>query len=244
MAPLALHHIDVAMRKSKHFYVRKAHRWISIFVGVQLLMWTASGLYFSWTDIDEIHGDQFLAPGAQSTALRDLRFPDLDMEVSGLGLRFIDNRAHLWINGAVLIDPANGTVKPGVSKDEAEGIARRHIKDEYHLVSSTLLTEAGRHHEYRGRPLPAWVITFAGPTTLTAYVSQRDGSFQRVRHRSWRIFDFLWMLHTMDYQGRDDFNNAVLRAFSLFALSVVLTGFILFFVSRANRNAQKLKAGR
>ena len=68
-APLVLHHIDVAMSRSKHFYVRKAHRWISVFVGVQLLMWTASGLYFSWTDIDEIHGDQFLSP-----ALQPLRF--------------------------------------------------------------------------------------------------------------------------------------------------------------------------
>lgn len=39
--------------------IRKAHRYLGIFLGIQFLMWTISGMYFSWTDIDEIHGDQF-----------------------------------------------------------------------------------------------------------------------------------------------------------------------------------------
>ena len=40
-------------------WIRKAHRYLGIFLGIQFLMWTISGMYFSWTDIDEIHGDQF-----------------------------------------------------------------------------------------------------------------------------------------------------------------------------------------
>ena len=39
--------------------IRKAHRYLGLFIGIQFLMWTISGLYFSWTDIDEIHGDYF-----------------------------------------------------------------------------------------------------------------------------------------------------------------------------------------
>ena len=39
--------------------IRKTHRYLGLFLGVQFLLWTISGLYFSWTDIDEIHGDQF-----------------------------------------------------------------------------------------------------------------------------------------------------------------------------------------
>ena len=33
------------------------------------------------------------------------------------------------------------------------------------------------------------------------------------------------MTHTMDYQGRDNFNTIVLRAFSLLGLITVLSGF-------------------
>ncbi len=45
------------MAKSKHYYIRRAHRYLGVLLGIQFLLWTVSGLYFSWTDIDEIHGD-------------------------------------------------------------------------------------------------------------------------------------------------------------------------------------------
>lgn len=45
------------MAKSKHYYIRKAHRYLGVILGIQFLIWTISGLYFSWTNIDEIHGD-------------------------------------------------------------------------------------------------------------------------------------------------------------------------------------------
>jgi hypothetical protein len=38
---------------------RKTHRFLGIFIGIQFLFWTLSGLYFSWTNLDEIHGDQY-----------------------------------------------------------------------------------------------------------------------------------------------------------------------------------------
>ncbi len=39
--------------------IRKAHRYLGLFLGIQFLFWTISGLYFSWTDLNEIHGDYF-----------------------------------------------------------------------------------------------------------------------------------------------------------------------------------------
>ena len=38
---------------------RKTHGFLGIFIGIQFLFWTLSGLYFSWTNLDEIHGDQY-----------------------------------------------------------------------------------------------------------------------------------------------------------------------------------------
>ena len=55
--------------------------------------------------------------------------------------------------------------------------------------------------------------------------------FKKVRHQSWRWFDFLWMGHTMDYKGRDNFNNILLRIFSLFGVFTVLSGFVLWGTS-------------
>ena len=75
------------------------------------------------------------------------------------------------------------------------------------------IDEAGPHHEYRERLLPAYVISYKSDESIKAYVSVADGKFQTVRHRSWRWFDFLWMTHTMDYQTRDNFNTTVLKSF-------------------------------
>lgn len=36
---------------------RKWHRYLGVVLGIQFLLWTLGGLYFSWTDIDEIRGD-------------------------------------------------------------------------------------------------------------------------------------------------------------------------------------------
>jgi hypothetical protein len=38
-------------------YIRKAHRYLGVSLGIQFLFWTLGGLYFSWTNIDEIRGE-------------------------------------------------------------------------------------------------------------------------------------------------------------------------------------------
>ena len=45
-----------------------------------------------------------------------------------------------------------------------------------------------------------------------------------VRTGAWRLKDFFWMLHTMDYRGRDDFNNPLLVTAGVAAVWVGLTG--------------------
>jgi hypothetical protein len=63
------------------------------------------------------------------------------------------------------------------------------------------------------------------------------------RNNKWRIFDFLWMGHTMDYKSGDNFNNFLLRTFSLFGLVTILSGFALYFVSsKTIRNMKKKTA--
>ena len=45
------------MRRKWHLRIRRLHRYLGVILGIQFLFWTISGLYFSWTNIDEIHGD-------------------------------------------------------------------------------------------------------------------------------------------------------------------------------------------
>ena len=215
-------------------WIRKAHRYLGIFLGIQFLMWTISGMYFSWTDIDEIHGDQFKNEEPKQTAFSDLLGTgqlDSKQPIQSLELLEIAEEPYYWINEAKLYNAKTGEEKEGITKEEAQEVAQRYMLPELKIAAIKRIEEVGDHHEYRGRPLPAYEISYKTDENLKAYVAIENGAFQTVRHRDWRWFDFLWMTHTMDYDTRDNFNTIVLRAFSLLGLITVLSGFLLWYIS-------------
>lgn len=116
----------------------------------------------------------------------------------------------------LLADAATGQLRGPLTKKEAVGIASRRFNGTPGVKSVEYLTRAGRHHEYRENPLPAYAVNFEHPTAPTVYVASELGTVQKFRNKKWLLFDFLWMLHTMDYQGRDNFGNMLLRVFSIF----------------------------
>jgi len=221
------------MKKTTHYWVRKSHRYLGLFTGIQFLLWTIGGLYFSWTNIDDIHGDQFHKEMMHHSIPSDLlaNIKDSTLQIEMIDLRFIDHQPYFWINNEQLINAKTGEIKSEVTEKEALGIAQMHLINELKVKEIKRIEETGKHHEYRERPLPAWVISFEGIDGVNAYVSAKDGSFQKIRHQSWRNFDFLWMMHTMDYDGRDNFNNWLLRIFSVIGLMTISLGFALFFYS-------------
>lgn len=214
--------------------IRKTHRYLGLFIGIQFLFWTISGLYFSWTDIDEIHGDLFLNENYEPSAFTNLLSPE-DLEVkaaiSSMELKDIAGTPHYWVNQKYLFNAQTGELKKIISEEEAVGIAELRMDPELKMEGIRLVTETDKHHEYRGQSLPAYAVSYKDNGNLKAYISARDGSFKSVRFRDWRWFDFLWMTHTMDFEGRDDFNNLLLRSFSLLGLITVLSGFLLWFIS-------------
>lgn len=214
--------------------LRKAHRYLGIFLGIQFLMWTISGIYFSWTDIDEIHGDHFRKAHVHPASFSNLEGVSAllpNEQIQSLQLKDIAGEPYYWINEKSLIHARSGMIKKEISEEEALKIAGKHMLDSLQLTGVEKITSTGDHHEYRSGALPAFVISYAGPENIKAYVSAVDGTFRSVRHRDWRWFDFLWMTHTMDYETRDDFNTTVLRAFSLLGLITVFSGFVLWFIS-------------
>ena len=225
--------------------IRKTHRYLGLFLGIQFLFWTISGLYFSWTDIDEIHGDHFKNLEYQPKAFSNLISPsalNISKGVNTIEIRDINNSPYYWINKEQLYNAIDGSLKNHITKEEALYIAKLNMKSGLEVESIEQINETGKHHEYREKLLPAYVMSYKSDEALKAYVSINDAKFQTVRHRSWRWFDFLWMTHTMDYEGRDNFNTIVLRAFSLLGLITVLSGFLLWFTSSPTmRKLLKLK---
>ena len=47
------------------------------------------------------------------------------------------------------------------------------------------------------------------------------------RNDVWRLYDFFWMLHIMDYRERSNFNHPLVIAASAGAVLLTLTGLVL-----------------
>ena len=222
---------------------RKTHRFLGIFIGIQFLFWTISGLYFSWTDIDKIHGDHYKKTVDNATVflplIKDTLLQQLPFRLHSIKVKSIGEERFFWVNDSVLVDPTSGVILSEISTDQAIAVVQEHILPAYQPLSAERITAVGPHDEYRGRPLPAFKIPLSGEGNPIAYVDAVSGEFQRIRHTQWRWFDFLWMTHTMDYQGRDNFNTLLLRGFSLLGLITVLSGFALAFVTSPRLRRKK-----
>ncbi len=214
--------------------IRKTHRYLGLFIGIQFLVWTISGLYFSWTDIDEIHGDDFRKNHVENPSFYNLISPakaNANLPIKSLELKDIGGIPYYLVDGNKLINASTGEKKNELSREEAILVAQKHMVQGLEVTGVERIDKTDNHHEYRGGKLPAYVLSFKSPNNLKAYVSIEDATFRSIRHRDWRWFDFLWMTHTMDYEGRDDFNNLILRGFSLLGLITVFSGFLLWYTS-------------
>lgn len=241
------------MSFNKSLFFRKTHRYLGLFIGIQFLGWTISGIYFSWNNIDDVHGDKlrkaphFISADASlttpATPIRKLMAStkvDSIYSVQLVSIKGTPVYQIAYFSGNTggahqhahykLADAVTGELREPLSKEEAIAIAKDNVVTTAQVTEVNLIESTNGHHEYRERPLPAYAVSFANPD-CTVYISVEQGTFQTIRHDQWRGFDFLWMFHTMDYESRDDFNNWLLRTFSIFGLLTVLSGFILFVIS-------------
>ncbi|HNU47363.1 MAG TPA: hypothetical protein PKM40_00940 [Bacteroidia bacterium] len=255
------------MAKSKHYYIRKTHRWLGVILGVQFLLWTIGGLYFSWSNMDEVHGDfqkknapllssniSLVSPTMVLDTIKKAHRVDSLISVQLieiLGKPFYQVRCvnalpnetrhqHEMQTMNHLANAETGQLRGPLTKQEAIEMAKMRFNGEPKVKSVEYLATTNGHHEYRESPLPAYAITFEHPSRTTVYVASELGTVQKFRNSKWRIFDFLWMMHTMDYESRDHIGNWLLRVFSIFGLVTVISGFALFFVS-AKWNKKRLR---
>ncbi|MCU0624902.1 MAG: PepSY domain-containing protein [Gemmatimonadaceae bacterium] len=234
------------------YRARRLHRWLGLLIGIQFLLWTVGGLYFSWVDLDDVHGDHLVRPapmvdvtGVATTpaaAVAALRAREPVSSVTSVDLAMVAGAPTYRIVATVddgrggtrrirrLVDARTGAVRGPLTRDEAVRVAQAAYTGTAPVRRVSLLTadSVSPHHEFREQPLPAWAVRFGDGEGATAYVPAEVGQVLRIRNDRWRLFDFLWMLHTMDYKGRDDFNNLLLRAFSVFGLVTVASGLTLF----------------
>lgn len=237
-------------KKNMNYNIRKSHRYLGVIIGIQFLFWTLGGLYFSWNNMDDVHGETLLKQEKKYVETIDFSqiqkgIDSLEMETRIDSIHSINlvetfnkqlvqfkyfSKHQLKIQ---LIDAESGNLRDPFSGQECLELAEQQLKEPIPIIKAEFLVKhsTGSHHEYRGKPLPAYAFTLDHSTKTTIYVSTELGQITSVRNNNWRRFDFLWMLHTMDYSTRDYITNWVLRVFSVLGILTIFSGFFLFYLT-------------
>jgi uncharacterized iron-regulated membrane protein len=215
-------------------FLRKLHKWLGLIVVLQLLMWTLSGTLFAWLDHHEVSAEHSVR----------------EMEPAVLAPTVTLVEPESWGAGDILEIRLASLLDGWVWRIETtQGVTLRNATTGEPLLLTEPMIRALATKQYAGsgkitsvlfHPTPTletrdsastWEARFDDEQATTFYFSADDGRLVETRNSTWRLFDFFWMLHTMDYRGRDNFNNPLVVTVGFAALWLAVSGLILLFKS-------------
>ncbi|QPF74525.1 hypothetical protein G8A07_17455 [Roseateles sp. DAIF2] len=224
------------------FWARKTHQWIALVIGVQALLWMISGVYMTSISLEVIHGDH-LAHVVDAPLQRDkpridiARIGELYPGFEALKLKTFLGREVYEVRQqgkTHLLDARDASLLSPLSRAQILERAKEVYQGEAQVREVNWITNAPQ--EVAKRPVPMWAVRFDDRADSTLYFSPSTGDLLARRHDLWRGFDFLWMLHIMDYDSRSDVNNTLLRVAAGVGLAFALSGLWLLVHSLRRRS--------
>ncbi|MDA7828332.1 hypothetical protein N9A48_00735 [Gammaproteobacteria bacterium] len=209
--------------------IRKTHKYLSFFISIQLLLWTISGIYFSFNKIELVRGEQYLKIVEKPINLGVLNFNTPYSEKVSIINRLGKEIVIVSSRGSKKYLDKNGNPLDKLSSLEAE----ESVKSQTTLLpfQAIEITDNKSGSEFRGRSLPIYKVESRNIENddINVYVNIYSGEIMAIRSPQWRIWDLMWGFHIMDWNERDNINNLLLKIFSILALVSSVTGLILFF---------------
>ena len=214
-------------------------------VGVQALIWVVSGLYMTTIHIDIIRGEHLVVdkqpePLAEA-AIKPLSQPFLEQlgVINSIKLSRINGK-NIYLIGVdeklVRVDAESLAFLPEFDDQMIKQIALSYYAGSAQISAINLLEK--HPPELGSRPQPVWQVTFDDWLESTLYFNAQTGELRSKRSNLWRWFDFLWMLHIMDYESRADINNWLLRAAASLGTLLAISGIgLLVYSFRQDRSS-------
>ncbi len=212
--------------------VQRIHLWTGLLLGAQVLLWMASGVIMSWFHLDLVRGEtnavKTTPPELEATAYASPGGVIAQMNgATSLELRTFQGRPVYEVkdvDGIALFNARTGDRLAPISEETARRVARNDYSGDAKIIKSALMTDPP--HEYR-RDKPVWRVDFDDSLHTRIYVSRLTGEVASRRNDIWRVYDFFWMLHIMDYGERTNFNNWFVKIASAAGLIFAISGMII-----------------
>ena len=207
--------------------IRTFHKYLSLAISIQLLLWTVSGIYFAFNKIELIRGEQYLL----NEDVSNLDLTEIKGTFNTKSINIV-KRLDKWIlrlegETQVYYRALNGEELMELNELETIEIVRQ--KTSLIPLKAVKINSQSRGSEFRGRKLPLYKVSTESEDNINVYVGAMSGEIAAIRSDSWRTWDFMWGAHIIDYRDRDNIDNFLLKVLSILALISALSGIALFF---------------
>ncbi|MDX1706373.1 2Fe-2S iron-sulfur cluster-binding protein [Pseudidiomarina sp.] len=208
------------------------HRWVSLILVIQVLLWLVSGFYFSLSGHHGMSGHQYLehgdhamlsdvSPGVDIADIR-ARYPDTETvrlhSTAGIPQFIVttDDTTH-YLNGITgdlwHTDP-----------ELAKRIALATYNGPGEVAAVTAIQGSDEILDWNDA---GYRIDLEDDLNTRIYIDAASGQMLNHRNTPWTIADWAFRLHFMDYTGGRSFNHLLIWSAGLFALWFSLSGLIL-----------------
>lgn len=228
-------------------HIRLWHKWLSLIVGIQLLFWLATGLFFNLTGHQWGAGNDYRSRSQQvyqcdtpPVPVNTLKLAFQPVTVSlknHLGHCFyLAHRTrqfhHYQVFDGIRFDAETGVVSLHVDETLAQAIAMESYSGSG-VVTDAQLFNAGASPDHQ-QLNPLWQFTIDDDLATKIYVHGITGQVTHHDNIRSEIHKLMLTLHFMDYFNTGRFNTPLLMLFGLLSLILSATG-IIWLINRGFR---------
>ena len=223
-------------------WIRKIHKWASLLIGLQVIIWITSGLTFNVIDHEKARGNAYRQTIASvpSTTHKDLlpvenilkSYPETielnQTNILSQPYYLLTQQQSLYRhlpNNHLIVNAITGELTL-VDKPLVTAIAQASYTGPGSIDSVTLI--APPIADFLKHKNPCWQINFDDSLETSVYVEQGSGQIVGHSNSDKRFADFFFMLHFMDYGGAGNFNTIQIIIFAFITLWLTLSG--LFWI--------------
>lgn len=199
-------------------------------------------------DIDYIHGDTLVSNESPNINVDHVNYSIKQLLVDHpqaskieLGFLLKDVVYRFTINKELRVVAAkNGQQLSPINKELAIKIAKENFANKTIEISNIQLIKSDPPKELSGRHLPVWRIDFDDFASSSFYISTNLGQLVTKRHSFWRVFDWMFSFHVMDYID-EEADNKLLLFFTVLALLASIFGLILTYFRLAPKHNKQMR---
>lgn len=225
-------------RRFRKKLIRTWHRRLGPILGVQLLLWSLGGIYFSWIQMSgeremddlvlevpaNLKYENFLAPipplirNSQLALIEEIRLGKLlNIPV----YRMIQDDRHAELYNAI-----TGEKISPIDRTTAIAVATAAMVPD--LPVRSVVRQDAHSKTYYG-PVPVWKVTFDDWKATTVYIGANTGMIAARRTVFARAYGIFYRLHIMEYGGGP--KNWLVRIVSVLSLITIGSGYYLWILT-------------